>query len=127
MQLDKSKFYGTDKSNETSLLEYGLLVYREPHEDGSGTQFCVYRINEDAFGNAHMHEDEIVPLLNGNEWMSNEDIAGFLDYVGSDKDAFLAENLASKLHSLVSYYGYENIFGTDYSPITQEQAIEYYL
>lgn len=127
MKLDKSKFYGTDANNEISLLEYGLLVYSEKHEDNSGTQFCVYRINKDNFGTAHINEKDIEDLLSGNEWMNESDIEGFLSFVGTDKDSFLSEDIASKLHSLIQYYGYENIMGTDYSPINEAEAISLYL
>jgi len=129
MSIIKKNFYGIDTDNETSLLEYGLLVYSEKHEDNSGTQFCVYRINEDSFGTGHYSENEINELLKGNEWATNEDINSFLSFVDADNaEQYISNNdIAMKLNDLMQYFGTENIFGTDYSPITEKEAIELYL
>jgi hypothetical protein len=81
--MNNLQFYGIDASNEISLLEYGLLVSTEKHEDGSGTQFCVYQINEDAYGTGHYSEQEINNLLKGNDWMGKDDVNSFLSYVVS--------------------------------------------
>jgi len=131
MILQKSNFYGVDASNEISLLEYGLLVYSEKHEDNSGTQFCVYRIDDVYFGTGHYSEEEINNLLNGQEWADSESLNGFFDYIGitdSDREQYIkTPNLATKLHDLKSYFGHENIFGSDYNPITETEAITLYL
>lgn len=129
MKLEKSKFYGTDRCNLISLLEYGLLVYSDKHEDNSGTQFCVYRIADGNFGTAHISEDEINSLLKGNDWANSEDIDSFLSFTGyGSADSYISNNnLASKLFDLSSYFGYENIFGTDYSPISEHEAMCLYL
>jgi len=129
MNIVKSNFYGIDASNEISLLEYGLLVYSEKHEDNSGTQFCVYKIDENSFGTGHYSNEEINDLLNGNDWASNEDIKSFLSYVGADNiEQYIANNdIAMKLNDLKSYFGTETIFGTDYYPMTEDEAIKLYL
>ncbi len=120
------KFYGIDVSNEISLLEYGLLVSVDKHEDNSGTQFCIYKQGE-GFGTGHYSEDEINSLINGNDWASEEDINSFLLFVGDTKESYLTIDFAMKLHDLSQYFGSENIFGTEYYPMTEEEAKERYL
>jgi hypothetical protein len=127
MNLEKSKFYGTDADNETSLLEYGLLVYSDEHEDGSGTHFAVYRIGGNLFGTGHISESDLDNIINGKEWADEKDINSFLSFVGMTREEWLMLPLVMKLSDLISYWGYENIMGTDYSPITEEEAIEKYL
>jgi len=124
----KIAMHGTDVSNEISLLEYGLLVSNESHEDGSGSHFCVYRVDE-GFDCGHIYPSDIVSLINGTDWMSEEDIVSFLEYTGcSDKDEFLGLPLVNQISDLLSYYGYENIFGSSYSqPMTEQEVTERYL
>jgi hypothetical protein len=133
--MKKLKFYGIDVSNEISLLEYGLLVSVDEHEDGSGTHFCVYRIDENHFGCGHVSEKEINGYIKGEEFMKDDDIKSFLEWLGYDTEdfmqldqlAWMERNLATKISDLLQYLGCENIFGTDYSPMTEKQAIKKYL
>jgi hypothetical protein len=120
-------FVGTDNDLETSLLEYGLLVSNEEHEDGSGTHFCIYKQNN-AFGTGHISEKEINGYVEGKEFMKKKDITEFFSWSGtSGKKEWIALPLVTKIHELISYYGSENIFGVDYSPITEEKVKELFL
>jgi hypothetical protein len=127
MTTTKFSFHGTDADNETSLLEYGLLVSNELHEDGSGTQFCVYRIDENHFGTGHYKESEFDAIIKGEEWANEEDINGFLSFVGTDKNEWLNLSFVNKMSDLINYWGIENICGTDYCPLTENEAKEKYL
>lgn len=131
-------FHGIDKSNEISLLEYGLLVSNELHEDGSGTRFCVYR-QGDRFGTGHISEAELDNILTGKEWASESDLRRFYSFVGvtdvtqgisDDKHAaaYIKDtSFANKMHDLIQYFGSENVCGTDYHPMTEDEAKERYL
>jgi hypothetical protein len=123
----KIKFNGIDANNEISLLEYGLLVSQYEHEDGSGTHFVVYRIDEDNFGTGHTSEEDLNNIVNGEEWAKEEDIKLFMDFCGLTKTDWLGMSLVNKLHDLIQYWGYENIMGTDYAPISEDEAKEMYL
>jgi len=127
--MKKELFSGIDASNEISLLEYGLLVYSEKHEDNSCSQFCVYRIGEDSFGTGHIYESDINSLLQGDDWMCKDDIDSFMSSMDIDNinEYITNSSLTQKIFDLVSYYGIENIFGIDYSPISESEAIELYL
>ena len=128
----KKQYYGIDASNNISLLEYGLLVSVDEHEDGSGTHHCVYGIQTNgeeytAFDTGHISEKEVNDLINGEDWMSEKDVNSFLSTCGQSKEDWMENTLACKLHDLLQYYGYENTFGTAYSSITKEEAEELYL
>ena len=116
------EFYGIDKSNDISLFEYGLLVSKDENEDGSETHFIIYKIDDDSFGTGHISEREINGYVEGKEFMDKKDIKSFLSFVGMKKKAWLKENMVNKLHDLLSYWGVQNIMGTDYFPWT-----EYYI
>ena len=122
----KSTFIGIDASLEISLLEYGLIVSNEVHEDGSGTHFCVYKCNG-GYGTGHISEADLNNLINGEDWANEEDINSFLSFVGMSKNDFLQMPLITKLFDLISYWGYENIMGTEYYPMNEKETIERYL
>lgn len=127
MKTTKFSFHGIDASNETSLLEYGLLVSNELHEDGSGTQFCVYRIDDNHFGTGHFKESELDAIVRGEEWANEKDINRFLSFVGMDKDEWLDLPFVAKMSDLINYWGSENICGTDYCSLTEDEVKEKYL
>lgn len=123
-------FQGIDASKEISLLEYGLLVSNEPHKDGSGSHFCVYRQSSDSFGTAHIYPKDIDSLLQGKDWANEDSLKSFFSFIGCEderEDYIEQMSLVIKLNDLVSYFGEENICGTDYYPITEAEAIEKYL
>jgi len=124
--MKKQTFYGTDVSLEISLLEYGLIVSNEEHEDGSGTHFCIYRQN-DLFGCGHMSEEVVNGFIEGREFPDAKDIVSFLNWCGTTASIWLECNMAIKLQDLLNYWGSENIFGTDYSPMTEEEVKERWL
>jgi hypothetical protein len=121
-------FSGIDASNEISLLEYGLLVSDQKHEDNSGTQFCIYRQDADLFGTAHISENEINRMLSGEDWINEKDLKGFYSFIGeNDRSEYLNTSFVNKIYDLMSYFGTENIFGLDYSPMQEKEAKERYL
>jgi hypothetical protein len=129
MELSKKKFAGMDNSNEISLLDLGLLVYADANKDGSGTHFCVYKMDDDTFGCGHISQADLNELLEGKSWADNKSIASFFSWGGIVNPAkYIAQdNLTLKLSDLIGYYGTENIFGTEMSPMNAEEVTEKYL
>lgn len=125
--MDKSKFFGPDASNEISLLEYGVLVYSEPHIDGSGTHFVIYKQGHDQYGTAHVSESDINNLVSGKDWASDDDCKEYLECCGQSLKEWLQMAFPHKLQSLVSYWGPLNIYGQDCCPMSESEAIERYL
>jgi hypothetical protein len=122
----KLTFYGTDASNEISLLENGLLVSNELNEDGSRTRFCIYA-QGDMFGSGHISEADLNKLLSGNGWIKEDDLKGFYSFVGDTKENYLNIDFVYKLSDLNQYFGPDNITGTDYSRMSKEEVAERYL
>lgn len=114
--LENNGYYGTDAGLDISLLEYGLLVKEE------GEEFhCIYGIeNSEETGDY---------IKFGHGWITKKDIDGFLDeswfdqdsffsFTNTKKDEWLKLNYCHKISDLTGYYGYENIMGTEYCPLS---------
>jgi len=120
-------FEGIDVDLEISLFEYKVIASKELHEDGSGTHFCIYKITDDAFGCGHISDRDLDELIVGESWMNESDIKSFLESNGCTKDEFLTFPFIQKLHALLNKYGYLNIFGQDYDPMSKGYVIQNYL
>ena len=120
-------FEGIDRDLETSLFEYNVIASKEEHEDGSGTHFVVYKIDDDNYGTGHISEKQVNGYILGDEFPDAKDIRQFLRWSGSIKEDWLKQSFIQKLYDLISYWGYENIMGTDYSPVNKEFVLEKYL
>lgn len=120
-------FIGTDADLETSLFEYDVIMSNEEHEDGSGTHFVVYKIDDNSYGTGRISEEDLDNLIKGEDWMYEDDIESYLSTNGTTKEEWLKLSLIHKLQSLISCQGYLNIMGTDYSPVDKEFVLERYL
>lgn len=120
-------FEGIDKSLEISLFEYNVIASKEEHEDGSGTHFVVYKIDDDNYGTGHISEKTVNGYVLGDEFPDSTDIRRFLRWSDSTKEDWLKQSFIQKLYDLISYWGYENIIGTDYYPISKKLVLEEYL
>lgn len=129
MRLLKKHFIGLDVSKEISLLEYGLLMYSKPHPDGSGSHFFVYSIGGNMYGTAHIYPNDIDSLLSGKDWADADSLDGFFSFIGVTNPAdYISESdLLMKVSDLLSYYGTENIMGSEYYPMTEKEAKKRYL
>lgn len=117
----KFEFVGLDVNLETSLFDYGVIVAKCEEDDDF---FCVYRINDQFFGCGYIKEKEINELLTGKDWLKKEDLESFFDYVGVGPDiqGYLLEPIHLKISDLLNYFGSENIFGTDYNPMEENEV-----
>ena len=101
MNRTTKKWHGSDASNQISLFEYGLLC----RETKNGLQ-VIYK-NDDKFSFGYFD-----PFYFWNDsFVDMDELCNFSgvetpDYI-NDKELFM--------YDLVSFYGTENVFGTDYS------------
>lgn len=108
MKDKNTSWHGIDASKEISLLEYGLLV----RWDRSKQSFqCIYKIGKDRWGIAFMTNREIDQVIM-EDWF---DLGGFQGCVGTPIGSWISGGFVTKAHDLVSYVGYENVFGMTYS------------
>lgn len=117
---DHTRLMGIDASLEISLKEYGLawietekeiLFYygiRNIGNEYDRFDFCAMEKNLDFI-------DEFC-------WIDFDNV---LDYVGMNKEYWLEMPLPARIHDLLSYYGYENVFGSSYNNgLTYSQVIK---
>lgn len=108
---DLKNYFGIDASNEISLYEYGLLI----NDNDINNIHCYYGIgstdgcNYDTFGTGNISGKEIIDLFN------ELNKPGLLSYCGCNESDWLNLPPVNQLHDLLSYFGYENIFGTSYN------------
>lgn len=115
MKDKNTSWHGIDASKEISLLEYGLLV----RWDRSKQSFqCIYKIGKDRWGIAFMTNREIDQVIM-EDWF---DLGGFQGYVGTPIGSWISGGFVTKAHDLVSYVGYENVFGMTYSAKSTKEA-----
>lgn len=111
-ELVNNGYFGIDVSPEISLFEYGLLC----QETSDSELYCIYGIgsndgmNYDSFDSGSITKKEIDILPTD---LNSEN--SFLSFINSNVEDWLNDsNYVSKLYSLLSYFGYENIFGSCY-------------
>jgi hypothetical protein len=122
MSLDKN-YQGTDVNLETSLEEYGFVA-RPITVDYADEYFVIYKMDDNQYGSGHIRESELDAIVNGTEWASEEDVNSMLETVGASKQEWMDLPFTSKFSDLVSYWGTENIMGTDYYPNDKNWAFE---
>ena len=115
---DYNDYEGTDASLEIALYEYGL-IWKIVNEDEDEYQF-VYGVDNDGcdynkFDWANMTMGDWVELLN-ESWVDIEAIEDFAD----TSKQYLIDSFPRMVDVLVSYYGYENVFGSSYYPFEIE-------
>jgi len=106
-------FEGVDFNLETSLFEYGIAWKVSEKE----TEF-VYGIQLDTYNGESLYSafdrcsfDNDLDVRAEFDWVAFDEV---LSYTGSTPDEFDAFPLTQKIADLVSYYGYEEIFGSSY-------------
>ena len=122
MSSDKN-YQGTDVNLEISLEEYGFVA-RPITVDYADEYFVIYKMDDNQYGSGHIRESELDAIVNGTEWASEEDVNSMLETVGASKEEWFDLPFTSKFSDLVSYWGTENIMGTDYYPNDKNWAFE---
>jgi hypothetical protein len=116
-------FYGTDGNNETSLFEYGLLASNDLDADNRRLVIFGVGIDEESIYNKfnlqRVAESDLNEIMNESWFNKNE----FLKFVGLDEKQFLESDFVNKLSDLISYYGCENILGSVYYPMGEEETL----
>jgi hypothetical protein len=122
MSSDKN-YQGTDVNLEISLEEYGFVA-RPITVDYADEYFVIYKMDDNQYGSGHIRESELDAIVNGTEWASEDDVNSMLETVGASKQEWMDLHFTSKFSDLVSYWGTENIMGTDYYPNDKNWAFE---
>ncbi len=106
---------GTDVDLATSLYEYGLVWKYIKKEDEYRFYYTVIREEEP---NKCKFDwgcvSASIDFWEEYSWVNDDDKVSFLNFVGMTIDEFNDQELPYKINDLVSYYGYENVFGSCY-------------
>ena len=117
-------YCGIDANIEISLFEYGLLCrqYQRSIKKRSIKKNDIhvwYGIQTDTSGNYNLFESAWITEKEINDFLNEDwfDKKAFLSYVGMNEKIWKACYYPTKIHDLLQYYGFENIFGSCYYPI----------
>ena len=114
------KLEGPDASIEISLKEYGIAW-----EIGETETRFYYGVKHNGAEYIHFDWANIendVNIITEYDWANFQNVA---DCAGTPLQDWEKMPLVCKIYDLVSYYGYENIFGSTYTePMTYEEVIK---
>ena len=122
--METNYFYGIDKSIDISILEYGVLVSKEPNDKNE--YLIIYGINNDgnsyeSFSSISLSEFAINSMLK-ESWFDKK---SFFNYCGMNEVQWLFHNIANKIRDLIAYYGVENICGINYSTFDEDELRQF--
>jgi len=108
-KLEENGYIGTDACLAISLFEYGLAWKEEENQIefiyGIGMEDCDYnRFDRGSF-------DLGLDVRKEFDWADFNEVESFIGLTSQEFDAL---PLPQKISDLVSYYGFENIFGSRY-------------
>lgn len=99
---------GVDVDNEISLFEYGFLYNPKPKKNYCnilyGVKWCGEEYTHFQYSSVNWKE------LISESWIDWEGVCSFC---GQDRESFDTFS-CSNLHTLIQYYGTENVLGTCY-------------
>lgn len=101
-----SNYSGIDASNEISLFEYGLLCKIENNDIQ-----CIYGVGSDNGCNYNTFACSWISATEVKQLLNELDKLGLLSYIGMSEKNWLESDIITQIHDLLSYFGYENIFG----------------
>lgn len=122
--METDYFYGIDKSIDISILEYGMLVSKEPNDKDE--YLIIYGVNNDgnsyeSFNTISLTEKEVNDKIN-ESWFNKKE---FFNYCGQTEQEWLLLNIVNKMRDMIAYYGVENICGVSYSTFDEDELRQY--
>jgi hypothetical protein len=118
---DFRDYDGVDANLETSLYEYGLIWKKFTRGNHKGNYHFIYGVEISMKTGEYVSFDwgDIKIDCNPKEEWNFVDwkaILSFIGYEGEEERYFQGDMLPQIVADLISYYGYENIFGSSYYP-----------
>jgi hypothetical protein len=116
---EELKFEGFDKDYKKSLFNHGFICRNEK----SDQYICFYKTKDNQYDYGFMNNSEIQELMSLKSWMTKEQKEDFLKFCGQTQQNFDKLPFLHKTYSLVQFFGYEDILGKSYSPMSLIEAI----
>jgi len=112
MEKNYENYTGIDADLETSLFEYGFIWTKNEND-----YHFIYGVEVNNEYIYNKFEQSSIPIdtnpIDEWGWINWDDVEKFC---GMNKEEFLKQDLPYIIYDLVSYYGYEDILGSSYSP-----------
>lgn len=120
---DFKDYDGVDANLETSLYEYGLIWIKgtEGHEKDYHFIYGV-SVRESEAGDMEYYQFDWgdIPidcdLMKEFDWVDWNEVLKCMGLDGVEIIEYLKNDIPSIISDLLSYYGYENVFGSSYYP-----------
>ena len=115
-KLEKLGFYGIDACLVTSLCEYGVITRKK--DETFEFIYVVEWLECDIplrFDVVTMDEQEVNSIL-GENWVDSD---RFISFAGQTEAEWFKSNVINRVHDLLMYYGYPDIFGSSYCPLNE--------
>lgn len=114
----QDNYSGSDADLETSLFEYHLVWANEPDSNGEIRFYYPSTIENDV--PTHFNWGNLKLMTTESEFKAEfnwvDDWESILNFVGADSfESWLKGGFGQKISDVVSYWGTENVFGTDYN------------
>jgi hypothetical protein len=108
-------YTGIDASIEISLFEYGLIWNKNKNCGQDEYYFICDTYLKDKqgnklFGSYYLSKQDLISMF--DDWASKLDMEKF---TGECFDTWI-ESFPYCVYDMIQYYGYQNIFGTEYYP-----------
>jgi len=119
--LDAYNWQGIDASLETSLMDYYLICTQDAKDCKENDEYFVLFFDGQHFDCGYKREKELDDLINGDDWMNEDDIKSFLRTQGMNRNEWTCEPFVCKLYDLINYFGIENLMGSIYYPLDEDE------
>ena len=113
-RLEKLGFYGIDACLATSLCEYGVIIRKK--DETFEFIYVVEWLECDIplrFNLVKMDEEEVNSILS---WIDSDRVISF---AGQTEAEWFKSNVINRVHDLLMYYGYPDIFGSSYCQLNE--------
>jgi hypothetical protein len=110
-----------DTSIRDSLIKHGLIV--QNHK--SDSYLCLYR-HDETYELGFASESEVKDFLSGKSWATINDIKKFYSDISLDKETFINLPFIYKLHSIMNYFGVQDIMGRKLYEMSLEDVLREY-
>lgn len=120
-RTENTKYVGVDPSPEISFSKYGFICKQEKADQ----YICVYKVSDDLYDYGFLCESEINDFLevSHKNWMTKEHIDGFVRYIDKTKEEFLSLPFQFKAFAMIQYFGFSDIMGSSFDPMTLDDVI----
>ena len=100
---------------ESTIFEYGL-IWKKNKYCGQDEYYFIYdtylkdKHGNELFGSSYLSKQDLISTF--DDWASKSDIESF---TGQSFNVWI-ESFPSCIHSMIQYYGTDDVLGTDYNP-----------